>query len=210
MQSDRQIILIGGFCETYELCIRCGIEVVGVVDHSIEVLDGYDFNYLGTDEEFIAKKRRYLDIPLIVVPDKPKCREKIVERYRAEGFRFGRIISPDADVSETAELGEGVVVHPYAVISAKAKIGNFVRINLHGIVGHGAIVEDFVNVAALAIVSGESHIKRFAYIGMHSVMLPRITVGENSIVSIGSAVVSKVPDNKVVIGVPAEILWDNE
>lgn len=210
MQSDKRIILIGGFCETYELCRRCGIEVIGVVDRSIKVLAGYDFHYLGTDEEFIANKQKYLNIPLVVVPDKPKCRMQIVERYRAEGFRFGRLISPDADVSESAELGEGVVVHPYAVISAKAKIGNFVRINLHGVVGHGAVVEDYVNVAALAIVSGESHIKRFAYIGMHSVMLPRVTVGENSVVSIGSAVVSKVPDNKVVIGVPAEVLWDNE
>lgn len=210
MLSDKKVILIGGFCDTYELCLRCGVEVVGVVDKSAEVLDGYDFPYLGTDEEFIARKNEYLEIPLIVIPDKPKLRCRIVERYRTEGFKFGRLVAPDADVAANAELGEGVVIHSHAIVSAKARIGNFVRINVHGIIGHGAVVEDFVNVAALAIVSGGSRIKRFAYIGMQSVMLPHITIGENSIVSIGSAVVTKVPDNKVVIGVPAKVLWDNE
>lgn len=205
-----KVILIGGFCETYELCIRCGVEVIGVVDRTPQVLDGYDFPYLGTDEEFLAKKAKYIGIPLVVIPDKPKCRMRIVERYRAEGFKFARLVAPDADISASAELGEGVVIHSHAIISAKARVGNFVRINVHGIVGHGAILDDYVNVAALAIVSGGSHIKRFAYIGMHSVMLPNVTIGENAVVSIGSAVVSKIPDNKVVIGVPAEVLWDNE
>lgn len=49
-------------------------------------------------------------------------------------------------------------------------------------------------------------IRRNAWIGAGTVILPGVTVGENAIVAAGAVVTKNVPDNTVVAGVPAKIL----
>lgn len=49
-------------------------------------------------------------------------------------------------------------------------------------------------------------IKRNAWIGANSTILPGVTVGENSVVAAGSVVTKDVPDNTVVAGVPAKVI----
>jgi galactoside O-acetyltransferase len=44
------------------------------------------------------------------------------------------------------------------------------------------------------------------WIGAHSVILKGVTIGENSIVSIGAVVTKDVPSNSVVAGNPAKIV----
>jgi len=48
-------------------------------------------------------------------------------------------------------------------------------------------------------------IKKGAYLGARSVILPGTVIGKNSIVAAGSVVTKDVPDNSIVVGVPAEI-----
>ena len=50
------------------------------------------------------------------------------------------------------------------------------------------------------------HIKKNAWIGIASTILPRVTVGENSIVGAGSVVTKDVPDNSIVAGNPAKFI----
>ncbi|WP_237026840.1 DapH/DapD/GlmU-related protein [Lactobacillus sp. S2-2] len=47
------------------------------------------------------------------------------------------------------------------------------------------------------------NIKKKAWIGAGSIILPGVTVGENSIVGAGSIVTKDVNDNTVVVGNPA-------
>ena len=49
------------------------------------------------------------------------------------------------------------------------------------------------------------HLKRKAWIGAGAIILPGVTVGENSIVAAGAVVTKDVPDNTIVAGVPARI-----
>ena len=49
-------------------------------------------------------------------------------------------------------------------------------------------------------------VKRNAWIGAGSIVLPGVTVGENSVVAAGSVVTKDVPDNIVVAGVPAKFI----
>lgn len=51
-------------------------------------------------------------------------------------------------------------------------------------------------------------IKRKAWIGAGAIILPGITVGENSIVGAGSVVTKDVPDNTIVGGNPAKKIRD--
>ena len=50
------------------------------------------------------------------------------------------------------------------------------------------------------------HIKRGAWIAINAVILPGVTVGENSIVAANSVVMKDVPDYTIVGGAPAKVL----
>ena len=56
------------------------------------------------------------------------------------------------------------------------------------------------------IMTKEIHIKRNAWIGARVNILPGVTIGENAIIGTGSVVTHDVPDNCVVVGVPAKIV----
>lgn len=50
------------------------------------------------------------------------------------------------------------------------------------------------------------HIKKNAWIGIGSTILPGITIGENAVVGAGSVVTKDVPDNSIVAGNPAKFI----
>ena len=204
--SSKQVILVGGFCEMFELCSRCGFEVVGVIDVSPKAVSGYNIPYLGTDEVVLADAERFFHIPLVITPDSPMTRRRIVDRYRAAGFSFASIVSPDADISPTSELHDGIVVQSQVVITAQTRIGAFARLNIGVKVFHECQVGDFVTIAPGATILGRVKVGEGAYIGASCTILPERVIGKGSTVGAGAVVTHDVPDRHVVAGVPARRL----
>ena len=58
-----------------------------------------------------------------------------------------------------------------------------------------------------AVVSKPIQIGRNAWVGYHSIVLKGVSVGENSVVGAGPVVMHSVPDNAVVFGNPARVIW---
>lgn len=93
----------------------------------------------------------------------------------------------------------------------KIDIGAFTYINAK----FGVVIEDFVEIGSHCSIysvstiddkKGEVILKKKCKIGSHSVVMPGVTVGENSIVGAFSFVNQDVPDNVVVLGVPAKVV----
>ena len=86
----------------------------------------------------------------------------------------------------------------------------------------GIVIEDDVLVGPKVSLITENHpvrpedrkmldlkgivLKRNCWIGANSVILPGVTVGENSVVAAGSVVTKDVPADTVVAGVPARVI----
>lgn len=92
----------------------------------------------------------------------------------------------------------------------RTDIGAFTYINAL----HGVIIEDFVQIGShCSIYSvstiddkiGKVTLKKNCRIGSHSVIMPGITVGENSIVGAFSFVNKDIPDSVTAYGVPAKV-----
>jgi len=100
--------------------------------------------------------------------------------------------------------------------SQNLKIGKYVDIGAFTYLNalYGIELEDFVQIGShCAIYSistidgrkGKVIIKRNARIGSHSVVMPGVTIGRNSIIGAFSLVKENIPDNVIAFGVPAKI-----
>ena len=95
----------------------------------------------------------------------------------------------------------------------KTDIGAFTYINAK----KGVIIEDYVQVGSHCSIysvstidnkKGQVILKKNCRIGSHSVVMPGVTIGENSIIGAFSFVNVDVPDNVVAVGVPAKVIRD--
>jgi len=96
-------------------------------------------------------------------------------------------------------------------LGERTDIGAFTYINAR----YGIEIQDEVQIGSHCSIYSESTIdnkngkvtlKRKCKIGSHSIIMPGITIGENSIIGAFSFVNKNVPDNVVVFGVPAKVV----
>ena len=93
----------------------------------------------------------------------------------------------------------------------KTDIGAFTYINAK----YGVKIEDYVQIGSHCSIysvstidnkRGQVVLKKNCKIGSHSVIMPGVTIGENSIVGAHSFVTEDIPDNIIAAGVPAKII----
>jgi len=199
----KDIILIGGFFETVELCEICGFNIIGIIDSAYKnTFAGY--KVIGDDSDAPDIYRKHPYIPLIIAPDQPLARKRIVKMYREIGFHFETLISPKAFISPSAKIGEGVLVQSFCNISSNVILGDFVKLNTYANVMHDCIIGDYTTIAPNAVLLGTVKTGERAYIGAGSTLIQNNTIGSGSIVGAGAVVTKDVEDNVTVIGVPAK------
>jgi serine O-acetyltransferase len=116
-------------------------------------------------------------------------------------------------LSQFARLFTGVDIHPGALLGRRLFIDHAMGV----VIGETAIVGSDVTLYQGVTLggTGKGHGKRHptvcdgVFIGNNANVLGKITVGENSRVGAGSVVLSDVPPNSTVVGVPAHIIYRN-
>lgn len=198
-----KVILVGGFNEIIELCERCNKEIVGIIDNKlVESYRGYPI--LGTDNDAEALFELFGKIPLLITPDNPTLRLKLVEKYRNIGFSFLKIISPDAFISPSAKIGKGVIIQSSVNISANVIVEDFVKVNVMANIMHDSKIGSFTTIAPNAVILGYVNIDEKCYIGANSTILPNKQVTQGSIVGAGSVVTKDILTSSTVKGNPAK------
>lgn len=93
----------------------------------------------------------------------------------------------------------------------KTDIGAFTYINAKA----GVVIEDFVqlgshcSIYSISTIDGKEGkvvLKKSCKIGSHSVIMPGVTIGENSIIGAFSFVNKNVPKNTLAFGIPIKII----
>ena len=104
------------------------------------------------------------------------------------------------------------------VVKGKAglKLGRFTDIGAFTYINakNGVEIEEGVQIGSHCSIYSESTIdnkegtvllKKNCKIGSHSVVMPGISIGENSVVGAFSFVNNNIPDNVIALGVPAKV-----
>ena len=109
-------------------------------------------------------------------------------------------------------IGSNNVISEHVTIQRPEKegkstdLGNNNIVMAHSHLGHDSKVGNNVEICTGTILGGYSTIKDGCRLKIGSLIRNRITVGTNSIVGMGSVVVSDIKNNEVVVGNPAKKL----
>ncbi len=145
------------------------------------------------------------DTRFVITIGEPKFRREAFDRMIEAGYHGARLIHPSACISPDVELGEGAAIGPDVFVGSLARIGKNFYAAKGAAVGHDAVIGDHTRIGASAFVGGHTVIGENAFIGSGAMLKDRISIGDFSVVSIGSVVFSNVEANTTVIGNPARI-----
>lgn len=201
MKTD--VVIVGGFHEIIELCEECSFNVVGIIDNELHD-NYYGVPIIGKDEDAELLFAKYGGCKVIITPDSPKVREKLVILYKAIGYEFATVISPLAHISKYANIGVGTVIQAGVNVSAATKIGCFCKLNSYCNVMHDNVIGDYTTIAPNAVLLGRVNTGKGSYIGANSTILPNNNIGASSTVGAGAVVTHDVAECVIVKGVPAK------
>ncbi|MDG9675548.1 NeuD/PglB/VioB family sugar acetyltransferase [Micromonospora sp. DH14] len=122
------------------------------------------------------------------------------------GRRAGSLVSPAATVGARCELGDGSVLWPGAILTTDVRLGRHVHVGTGATVSHDAEIGDFATLLPGSRVAGSSRVGQGATIAAGATVVNNISIGAGAMVGAGAVVVHDVPENVVVVGVPARIL----
>lgn len=130
------------------------------------------------------------------------------------------LIGDGASIREKCTIGHRCVIGRYVTVNYETRIGDRVKIMDHSWLCGRMLVEEEVFISGGVMTANDNNIGKRGYneadivgptirkgavIGVGATLLPKISVGEMSVVAAGSVVTKDVPDGKTVLGVPARL-----
>lgn len=121
-----------------------------------------------------------------------------------KGLKPATIFHPSAQIADNAVIGDGCQFMAGTIVNPLAQLGKECIINTNASVDHECILGDGVELAPGATLCGHVRVGDNGWICAGATILPRIRIGANSIIGAGAVVISDVPDDTTVVGVPAK------
>lgn len=125
-------------------------------------------------------------------------------------------------IREGNYIGDGLRIWNNSVIDYSCRIGNNVKIHTNVYVAQYTHIEDDVFLAPGVTLANDihpgcpnssecmqgPHINKGAQIGINCTILPRVVIGEYSVIGAGSVVTKDIPAGVVIYGNPAQVICD--
>ncbi|MGI9382023.1 MAG: acetyltransferase [Methyloligellaceae bacterium] len=208
MSNDIAIIGAGGHGRVCaEAAALAGFRVVGFCDPS--KARGVRVNgvpVIGGTPTDLADRLAPADVQVFVAVGDNETRANLLEEVWRLGFRTPALIHPSSVISPTAEIGDATVVLANAVINANARTGRGCIVNSAATIDHDNVLENMVQICPGVRSAGTVHFRSRSFVGTGAILTPGVIVGRRAMVAAGAVVVSDVPDEAHVAGVPAKTM----
>lgn len=179
-----------------------GFSVKGFLDSRTHILDGFkDYPpILSSVDDYLLQE----DDVFVCAIGEPAVRKEYVERVLRKGGEFVSIVHPLSYVGQNTKIGKGCIVGPHATLTNDIAIADHVIINVNSSVSHDCQIGDFVTICPGCHIAGVCKIATGSFLGVHSALIPHITLGDGVGVYVAAgAVVTRSTNSSRIMGVPA-------
>lgn len=140
------------------------------------------------------------------------CKKKFKQFSDSSEFRPGAYAISCSKIS----IGNRVVIRPGTMLFADTRVnGASITIEDDVLIGSGVHFytgnHAFDNIEVPIIDQGHSEsreviVKKGSWIGANAIILPGVTIGENTVIGAGSVVTKSIPSKAVAAGNPAKVI----
>lgn len=198
--------------EVYELALdindasRRWDEIIFVED-TIAPHENLRCRYITFDE--FCKNYTSSQAEVAIAIGEPSHRKALREKVKAKGYNLAVMVHPLARVSRFAKLDEGVIICYGCNVSTESHLKTNVFLQPSCSAAHDVVIEPDSVISAVARIAGSTHIGTGVYIGMSALIRESISIGDNTIVAMGSVVQKPLPEEVIAMGNPARIIQKN-
>jgi len=158
-----------------------------------------DINEVSEDQE---------NTPVIAAIGAPGLKKEMIEKW--PGKNFETIISEEAYIDKSVEIGKGSIVAPRAVITTDVIIGEHVLVNIASSISHDSVIGNYVTIGPGAHIAGGVRLEDGVYVGIGAIISNNVSVAEGAVIGAGAVVVKDIKEKyAVVVGTPAKTIRIN-
>lgn len=158
--------------------------------------------------EYIQDRKDIL-IEAIVAIGQPLIRKRIYKELEEKNINIVSLIHPDIVIPKSTKIGKGVVIQSGCFISCNVIIEDYVYIQPNCNIGHDVVLKKGCMISGLGNLAGAVVIGAFSFIGLSCAIKEGVSIGDNSIVGMGSIVFKDIPDEVIALGNPARGIAKN-
>lgn len=146
----------------------------------------------------------------LVANGNPELRCKLFEKMKNVGFNGAIVVDPNACVSPSATLKEGTLISAHTLVSSLAVMEENTLLLPCSVIGHDTVIGAHSFVCCNTAIGGITKVGKRVYIGENAPVKELLTIGDDSIISMGAVIMRDVPDNVIMFGNPARAMRKNE
>ncbi len=153
------------------------------------------------DDRVTLGKNVTFDDGVVFSPRPMMLEIKNGQRYRVD-VKAGIIIEDDVSIGANTVINFGV--EKDTIIHKGVFIGHLSS------VGHDSEIGEHTVVSLHVCILGQVKIGKWCYIGPQSVIKPRVTIGDYTMIGMGSVVTKDIPSGVIAYGSPCRVIRKNE
>ncbi len=121
-------------------------------------------------------------------------------------------------IRENSHIGDSCLVGTSCDLQGELTIGSFCRLHSNVHIAQASALGDFVFMYPFSVLANDScppsnklkgsYIGNYTQVGVHSIILSNIKIGENCVIGANSVVNKKLEDFSFALGDPAKVLMD--
>ncbi|MBO5312809.1 MAG: acetyltransferase [Clostridia bacterium] len=182
-----------------DIARACGDIVVGFLDDAYDKeTDFYGTRIIGKTDLYVNYK---CDCEFIVAIGSNSIRKRIADDLSVNWYTA---VHPSAQISKSAEIGEGTTVMPNAVVNADTVIGRHCIINTGAVIEHDCEIGDYTHISPRGVVCGVSKVGKNVWLGAGSIVIHVKSVCDDVVVGAGSVVTKSIEEKGTYVGIPCK------
>jgi sugar O-acyltransferase (sialic acid O-acetyltransferase NeuD family) len=205
MNTDIYIVGAGTYGEAmYELADILGYKILGFYDEDDDKQNKLVMNTKVIGKFSNLKEAEVTGKNFIVAIGNNKIRESIMSRINNLGGITPTLIHPNATISPSSEIGNGVYVQANAYIWTKVKIGDFCIISPNVVICHHSNLGKACLISNVSGIGASISIGDRVFVGMGATVATGVQeICDDTIVGAGAVVIDSIYQGGVYVGVPA-------